>query len=367
MNDRSVLKQTIGIMNENLTNLEDVLNPSLTSTKIQELEKASGDASFWSDQKHAKAIIDETKDLKDKMASYTELKKDLETLEFIYEMSEEDEESLKEADAVISSFNSLIDELQNELLLSEKEDRLNAIMEIHSGAGGTESLDWVSMLYRMYQMYAQRHKMKLSVIDYQAGEEAGIKSVMFKIEGKYAYGYLKSESGVHRLVRLSPFDSSHARHTTFASVLVTPELDDDIDIEIKDEDLRVDIYHSSGAGGQGVNTTYSAVRLTHIPSGLVVTCQNERSQIQNKATALAVLKSRLYQKEMDKRKEESDKLQNKQQISFGSQIRSYVFHPYTLVKDHRTGYETSQGESVMDGDLDEFINAYLKMKGKERQ
>ena len=213
-------------------------------------------------------------------------------------------------------------------------------------------------------MYAQSHKYKLEVIDYQPGEEVGIKSVTFRVKGKYAYGNLKSETGVHRLVRLSPFDSSHSRHTTFASVYVSPVISDDINIDLKDEDLRIDIFHSSGAGGQGVNTSFSAVRVTHIPTNTVVTCQNERSQIQNKATAIEVLKSRLYQMELDKRKEERLKREDKAQISFGSQIRSYVFHPYSLIKDHRTDYETSQVQKVMDGRLDEFIKAYLKKEAK---
>lgn len=363
--DRSVLKETVQDFKKEVDDLEKILNPEEVEKKIKELDKAPSDPSFWTDQKHAQTIINESNDLRDKLSSLNQLKSDLESLEMIFDVSKEDPESLNEADKIVDSFNEKFHSFSNELLLGEDEDKDNAIIEIHSGAGGTESLDWVSMLFRMYQMYAQKKHMKFTTLFFEAGDEAGIKDVVFKVDGKYAYGFLKGESGVHRLVRLSPFDSSHSRHTTFASVLVTPEINDDISVEIKDEDIRVDIYHSSGAGGQGVNTTYSAVRITHLPTGLVVTCQNERSQIQNKATALSVLKSRLYQLEMDKRREEMDKLSNKPRISFGSQIRSYVFHPYTLVKDHRTGFETSQGQKVMDGDLDGFIDAYLKMKGKE--
>lgn len=363
--ERSILKLTLESFDEELSSLEDIIKSNKVEEKIKDLNNATLDASFWQDQKKAKTVIDEKNDLTDKLDSLNELKRNLETLKLIYEMSIEDEESLVEADEIVNKFNSEFDILEDKLLLGKSEDKLNAIMEIHSGAGGTESLDWCQMLFRMYQMYAQKHGFAFHILDYQDGDVVGIKSVSFSIEGRYAYGYLKGESGVHRLVRLSPFDSDHARHTTFASVSVTPEVDDDIDIVINDSDIRIDIFHSSGAGGQGVNTTDSAVRITHIPTKIVVCCQNERSQIQNKEMALKVLKSRLYSLELEKRREEEAKLSNKMDISFGSQIRSYVFHPYTLVKDHRTGYETSQGDKVMDGDLDGFISAYLKMRSKE--
>lgn len=363
--ERSVLKLELESFKEDLKTIEDILNPVKTNAKIKELESVALDASFWLDQAHAKKVIDETNDLKDKMSLFESLNKDYETLALIYEMEESSEETEKITNELSANFKKNYIELENDLLLSEETDTLNAIVEIHSGAGGTESLDWTSMLFRMYQMYAQKKRFKSTILDFQEGDEAGIKSVTFKIEGHYAYGLLKSESGIHRLVRLSPFDSSNKRHTTFASVQVTPEITDDIKVEINESDLRIDIFHSSGAGGQSVNTTDSAVRITHIPSKIVVTCQNERSQIQNKATALNILKSKLYQIECEKRKEELDKYNNKMQIAFGSQIRSYVFHPYTLVKDHRTNYETSQGDKVMNGELDEFISAYLKMRGKE--
>ena len=237
----------------------------------------------------------------------------------------------------------------------------NCILEIHSGAGGTESCDWVSMLYRMYTRYASKKGYKVTLIDKEPGEEVGYKSISIQIEGMYAYGYLKCERGVHRLVRISPFDSNKRRHTTFASVEVTPEIDNKIDIVIKDEDLKIDVYRSSGAGGQGVNTTDSAVRITHIPTRIVVTCQNERSQIKNKELALEILRSKLYLLELDKKEEEKKKLKGEQmQINFGSQIRSYVMCPYSLVKDHRTNCETSNVNSVLDGDIDLFIESYLR-------
>ena len=364
MIDRSTLKSQISQMSSNLTSIEDVFDAQSVETKINDLSKMTEDASFWSNQIKAKEVIDELNDYKDKISSYNTLKGIIEELNLIYDLSEEDDSALNESESLIDKFSEVFDEFESELLLKEKEDKLDAIIDIHSGAGGTESLDWSNMLFRMYQMYAQSHKYKLEVIDYQPGEEVGIKSVTFRVKGKYAYGNLKSETGVHRLVRLSPFDSSHSRHTTFASVFVSPVISDDINIDLKDEDLRIDIFHSSGAGGQSVNTSFSAVRVTHIPTNTVVTCQNERSQIQNKATAIEVLKSRLYQMELDKRKEERLKREDKAQISFGSQIRSYVFHPYSLIKDHRTDYETSQVQKVMDGRLDEFIKAYLKKEAK---
>ncbi|MCR5741586.1 MAG: peptide chain release factor 2 [Gammaproteobacteria bacterium] len=365
MLDRSVIKSTIKNNKKLIESINEVFDIEKVNMKIAELEKAQLDASFWLDQKSAKDTIVELNDLKDKASIYNSLLSDIEMLELISSMDEISEDEEKEALDSISHFLSSYEELECELLLKEKEDKLDAIIDIHSGAGGTESLDWSSMLFRMYEMYASSHKYKLEILDYQEGDEVGIKSVTFKLSGRYAYGMLKSESGIHRLVRLSPFDASHSRHTTFASVYVSPLIDESIEIDLKDEDLRIDIFHSSGAGGQGVNTSFSAVRVTHIPTGTVVTCQNERSQIQNKATALKVLRSRLYQMELDKRREELLKSQNKSSISFGSQIRSYVFHPYSLVKDHRTEYETSQTDKVMNGELDEFIKAYLKMEAKD--
>ena len=234
-------------------------------------------------------------------------------------------------------------------------------MEVHAGAGGTEACDWAEMLYRMYLRYLEKTNRKVTLLDFQKGEEAGIKSATIRVEGNYAYGYLKGEKGVHRLVRLSPFDSSNRRHTSFASIDVTPEIDDTITVDIDEKDLKIDVYRSTGAGGQGVNTTDSAVRITHLPTKIVVTCQNERSQIQNKEQALKMLKSKLYVIEQQKREAEMASIKGVQQnIEFGSQIRSYVMHPYSMVKDHRTNYETSNVNAVLDGELEEFIESYLK-------
>ena len=276
-----------------------------------------------------------------------------------------DEESDKELLQTIEEDNKTIKKdlksLSIYLLFNKPYDKNNCIIEIHPGAGGTESCDWANMLYRMYTRYCEKKNFKIELLDYQAGEEAGLKSVSFKVKGEYAYGYLKNEKGVHRLVRLSPFDSSNRRHTSFASIDVTPEISKDIKIDINEKDLKIDVYRSTGAGGQGVNTTDSAVRITHLPTKIVVTCQNERSQIQNKETALQVLKSKLYVLEQQKKEQELAKEKGIQSnIDFGSQIRSYILHPYSLVKDHRTNYETSDTKSVLDGEIDKFIESNLK-------
>lgn len=260
-------------------------------------------------------------------------------------------------------FQKKLAQIEIETILSEEDDSNNAILTINPGAGGTESQDWAAMLFRMYQRWAEKNKFKFSVLDYQDGDVAGIKSVTFKLAGDYAYGKMKSETGVHRLVRISPFDSGARRHTSFASVFAYPEISDDIEIDINMGDVRIDTYRASGAGGQHVNKTDSAVRLTHEPSGIVVQCQDGRSQHQNKDSAFKMLKSRLYQAELEKQREEKSKLEgDKMEIGFGSQIRSYVFHPYNMVKDHRTNEETSNTSAVMDGEIDIFIKAYLNQK-----
>lgn len=272
-----------------------------------------------------------------------------------------DNDLLKTIEEDNNNIEKELKELSVYLLFNKPYDKNNCIIEIHPGAGGTESCDWANMLYRMYTRYCERKNFKLELLDYQSGEEAGIKSVSFKVKGNYAYGYLKNEKGVHRLVRLSPFDSSNRRHTSFASIDVTPEISKDIKIDLNEKDLKIDVYRSTGAGGQGVNTTDSAVRITHLPTKIVVTCQNERSQIQNKETALQVLKSKLYVLEEQKKEQELAKEKGTQSnIDFGSQIRSYILHPYSLVKDHRTNYETSDTKSVLDGELDSFIESSLK-------
>ena len=287
------------------------------------------------------------------------LKQELETYLELLEVLNEEE--LLEIENSIHDLSKRVEELSLLLMLNGPYDKNNCILEIHPGAGGTESCDWASMLYRMYLRWCEKKKYKVTVLDYQEGDEAGIKSVSILVKGMNAYGYLKNEKGVHRLVRLSPFDANNRRHTSFASVEVTPEIEQDNTIEIDEKDLKIDVYHSSGAGGQGVNTTDSAVRITHLPSKIVVTCQNERSQIQNKEQALKVLKNKLLMIKLEEQEKELNKIKGDQtSIEFGSQIRSYVMHPYSMVKDHRTGAETSNVEKVLDGELDFLIESNLK-------
>lgn len=274
---------------------------------------------------------------------------------------EDDENLFKEVQENIKRISKDTEELNILLLLNGPYDKNDCILEIHPGAGGTESCDWANMLYRMYTRWCEKKNYKITVLDYQDGDEAGIKSVSIIVKGLNAYGYLKNEKGVHRLVRLSPFDSNNRRHTSFASVEVTPDIDKDIEIEIDEKDLKIDVYHSSGAGGQGVNTTDSAVRITHLPTKIVVTCQNERSQIQNKEQAMRVLKNKLLLIKLEEQEKEMKQIKGEQSnIDFGSQIRSYVMHPYSMVKDHRTNTETSNVSKVLDGDIDEFIESNLK-------
>jgi peptide chain release factor 2 len=281
-------------------------------------------------------------------------------LEAYFELAGEGENVLQEVRGEMDSLRAEVDQLETTTLLPSENDQLNAIVTIHPGAGGTESQDWAEMLLRMYRRWAERHDFKFTLNDYQAGEEAGLKSATFTVAGEYAYGLLSAESGVHRLVRISPFDQAARRHTSFASVYVSPEIDDTIEIEIKPDELRIDTYRSTGKGGQHVNTTDSAVRITHIPTGIVAQCQNERSQHRNKEMAMRFLRSRLYALELQRRREAAQKLEDsKGEIAFGSQIRSYVLHPYRMVKDHRTKFEVGDTDRVLDGDIDPFIQAYL--------
>jgi len=281
-------------------------------------------------------------------------------VEILLEFAESGETSLEEVSEELRSYSNIIDEVELKMILGDKMDTQDAIVTIHPGAGGTESQDWADMLYRMYSRWVEQKEFKKVVIDYQQGDEAGLKDVTFEVKGDYAYGLLKAEAGIHRLVRISPFDSNSRRHTSFASVFVYPSIDDEIDIEIDQGDLRIDTYRASGAGGQHVNKTDSAIRITHLPTGIVVQCQNERSQHKNKSSAMKVLKARLYQLELEKQKEDAQELEDqKMDIGWGSQIRSYVFHPYNMVKDHRTKEETGNVSAVMDGALDNFIKAYL--------
>lgn len=307
------------------------------------------------------------KGLRDKLERYDKLKASWEDLTTLVELAiEEDDESV--LDEIKSAYKELCSSLESmklETLLSGRYDKNNAIITLHAGAGGTEAQDWCEMLYRMYTHWAERHGYRVETLDFLDGEEAGLKSITFLVEGLNAYGYAKSEKGVHRLVRISPFDSAARRHTSFASAEVMPEIDDDIDVQINPEDLRVDTYRSSGAGGQHINKTESAIRITHIPTGVVVTCQNERSQHKNRETAMKMLKSKLIEIAEREHKEKIEDLKGVQmEIGWGSQIRSYVFHPYTMVKDHRTNYEVGNIGAVMDGDIDGFINAYLIAKSR---
>ncbi|MGF7127649.1 peptide chain release factor 2 [Natronobacillus azotifigens] len=321
------------------------------------------DPEFWNDQQAAQKVINEANALKELVQTFDKHVESLENLEVSYELVKEeaDEDLRQELEDELIPLTKALNEFELFILLSEPYDKSNAILELHPGAGGTESQDWASMLLRMYTRWAERKNFKVETLDYLPGEEAGVKSVTLLITGHNAYGYLKAEKGVHRLVRISPFDSSGRRHTSFASCEVMPELDDDIDIEVNTEDLKIDTYRASGAGGQHVNTTDSAVRITHVPTNTVVTCQSERSQIKNREQAMKMLKAKLYQLEIEKQQAEISEIRGEQkEIGWGSQIRSYVFHPYSMVKDHRTNVETGNTQSVLDGDLDPFINAYLR-------
>ena len=288
-------------------------------------------------------------------------------MEVLFEFADKGEIEFIEIQSELEAYKEIIDKVEISLMLSKPEDSQDTIVSIHPGAGGTESQDWAQMLFRMYTRWVEKKEFKLEIIDYQPGEEAGIKDVTFEIKGDYSFGLLKSEAGVHRMVRLSPFDSNNRRHTSFASVFIYPSADDNIDIQIEQSDIRIDTYRASGAGGQHVNKTDSAVRITHLPSGIVAQCQNQRSQHKNKNQAMKILKARLYQLELDKEKEKNKELENKKmEIGWGSQIRSYVFHPYQLVKDHRTKLETGNTQSVMDGNINKFIRAYLLDSIEER-
>jgi peptide chain release factor 2 len=317
---------------------------------------------FWSEQEKAREILKEKNKLEMVVNAWTKVKNEIGDIEILYSLASEenDEDTIAEVEKDIDGLQASVRTAELKLMLGSEQDSMNAIMTIHAGAGGTEAQDWAEMLLRMYLRWTERKGFFTTIIDYQPGDEAGVKSVSLTIEGEYAYGYAKAEIGIHRLVRISPFDSGARRHTSFASVFVYPEVDDEISIEIDDNDLRIDTYRSTGAGGQHVNKTDSAVRITHMPTGIVVQCQNERSQHKNKAMAMKFLKSRLYEIEIQEQKKKIDELnKTKKEISWGSQIRSYILHPYKLVKDHRTNLEAGNANRVLDGDIDDFIEAYL--------
>jgi len=332
--------------------------------RIEELEALTAKSDFWNDNEKAQKILKEINQIKTWTEAWDKLHHSAEELgQFLELAKEENEESaFLEVEKGLSDLLKEIEELEFRQMLGGEDDGRNAILTIHPGAGGTESQDWASMLFRMYLRYCQRHGFETEILDYQNGEEAGIKSVTVEVKGPNAYGYLKAEAGVHRLVRISPFDANKRRHTSFASVFVYPEIEENVEITIDPSELRIDTFRASGAGGQHVNKTSSAVRITHIPTGIVVQCQNERSQHQNKANAMKMLMARLYQLKKEEERKKIEAIEkNKKDISWGNQIRSYVFHPYNLVKDHRTNVETSDIQSVMDGELDRFIKSYLLM------
>jgi len=331
--------------------------------ELKRIEDQASSPDFWNDQAAAQKLLQQRTVLEKKIQRQEQFESEIADAGVLFEFAEEDEASLKELRALVERLQHEISVAETEMLLGGDNDQLNAICTIHPGAGGTESQDWAEMLLRMYLKWAEQRGFKTEIIDYQPGEEAGIKGVTFRVEGEYAFGLLSAEAGVHRLVRISPFDQAARRHTSFASLFVYPEIDENIEVEINDKDLRVDTYRATGAGGQHINTTDSAVRITHIPTNIVVQCQNQRSQHQNRAVAMQVLRSRLYELELEKRKAETAELEaNKADISFGSQIRSYVLAPYQLVKDTRTKLERGNVEAVLGGDIDDFIKAFLLAK-----
>ncbi|MCZ0068579.1 peptide chain release factor 2 [Bacillus sonorensis] len=359
------IRQELENMASRLADFRGSLDLEAKEAKIADLEEKMADPDFWGDQQKAQTIINEANALKEYVNTYKELSESHEELQMTHDLLKEDpdEDLQNELENELKSLTKKFNEFELQLLLSEPYDKNNAILELHPGAGGTESQDWGSMLLRMYTRWAERRGFKVETLDYLPGDEAGIKSVTLLIKGHNAYGYLKAEKGVHRLVRISPFDSSGRRHTSFVSCDVMPEFNEEIDIEIRTEDIKVDTYRASGAGGQHVNTTDSAVRITHLPTGVIVTCQTERSQIKNRERAMKMLKSKLYQRRIEEQQAQLDEIRGEQkEIGWGSQIRSYVFHPYSLVKDHRTNTEMGNVQAVMDGDIDSFIDAYLRSK-----
>ena len=362
------IKNELKEIQEELTHAYAGINPEKKRERIKELEAMQNAEGFWNDAQNAAKVTKEQNQLQAKLAKFESTLKDLQsTIEMVDMLSlEEDAESEAEVEAHIKELKKKCESLSLETLLSGKYDSLNAILTLHSGAGGTEAMDWTEMLFRMYSRYVERCGWSLTILDQLDGEEAGLKSITFLVEGENAYGYLKSEKGVHRLVRISPFDANKRRHTSFASLEVMPQIIDDSDIVIRPEELKIDTYRSSGAGGQHVNKTESAVRITHLPTGIIVACQVERSQMQNKEMAMNMLKSKLAEKREAERQAEASNISGQlKKIEFGSQIRSYVFCPYTLVKDHRTDYENGNIQAVMDGDLDGFVNEYLKKSAIE--
>ncbi|MCK1977641.1 peptide chain release factor 2 [Jeotgalicoccus huakuii] len=361
----SEVKSFIQSSRDKLEDFRGLFDLEEKETQIKENEEQMLDPNFWNDSDAANDVIASNNHLKKIVDGFNNLEASVDDIETSYELLREEHDSELEAllSDSIKETEDNIEEYELNLLLSGDHDALDATLELHPGAGGTESQDWAEMLLRMYQRYSESEGFKVETVDYQAGDEAGVKSVTLSIKGANAYGLLKAEKGVHRLVRISPFDSSGRRHTSFVSCEVIPQFKNtDVEIEINNDDIKIDTYRSSGAGGQHVNTTDSAVRITHLPTGIVVTCQNERSQIKNREQAMNMLRAKLYQKKIEEQRAEIEDIKGEQkEIGWGSQIRSYVFHPYSMVKDHRTNYETGNTDKVMDGDLSPFIHAYLRM------
>lgn len=351
-----------------IENLKEALAIDSLKAEVEVLEKESAAPDFWDDMENSQKVMQKIGSLKAKVTGYESLKSDYEDALVMIELADEESDLslLDDCTASVKDIETRVEDMTLSTLLSGEFDGKNALLTFHAGAGGTEAQDWAEMLFRMYNRWGERHGYKVSTLDYLDGDVAGIKSATILVEGENAYGYLKGEMGIHRLVRVSPFDSSGRRHTSFASVEVMPEIDDDVNVEIREEDIKMDVYRASGAGGQKVNKTSSAVRLTHIPTGIVVSCQIERSQHQNREVAMRMLKSKLVEiKERENLERIEDIKGDQKEIAWGSQIRSYVFMPYTLAKDHRTGFEMGNITAVMDGDIDGFINAYLKQKSAQ--
>ena len=354
---------------EKLTQLRDALGLDAMQKEIAELEAQTAEDGFWNDLDRSQKVQQRISQLKNKVGAYQALKNEYDDALVLIELADEaeDPDMFEECKSSVDAFVQKLDAMTLSTLLSGEYDAKNALLTFHAGAGGTEAQDWTQMLVRMYQRWGEKHDFKVTMIDFLDGDEAGLKSAVLRVEGENAYGYLKSEMGVHRLVRISPFDASGRRHTSFASLEVMPEIDDTVEVEINPDDLRVDYYRSSGAGGQKVNKTSSAVRITHIPTGIVCACQVERSQHQNREVAMKMLKSKLIEIKEREHLDKIDDIKGEQrEIAWGSQIRSYVFMPYTLAKDHRTGFENGNINAVMDGELDGFINAYLKMESLKK-
>ncbi|MBV9497432.1 MAG: peptide chain release factor 2 [Acidobacteria bacterium] len=357
--------QQIDSLRDRLRSVRSYFDVAGARRTLDEIEQEMSAPEFWNDPETAQNVGRKRSRVEKRIQSGESLDTQFEELDVLLELQRDGESVDADIETLVASLDTEISKIEVTMKLSGEHDEHDAIVSIHPGAGGTESQDWAEMLLRMYLRYCERRGWSSETVDYQAGEEAGIKSATFMVRGDFAYGYLKSEHGVHRLVRISPFDAAKRRHTSFASVYIYPDIDDDIEVEINDKDLRVDTYRSSGAGGQHVNVTDSAIRITHLPTGIVVTCQNERSQHKNRDTAMKLLRARLYQLEVEKRKEEQAKIEGeKKEIGFGSQIRSYVLQPYQLVKDLRTGHEVGDPQRILDGDLDEFVEAYLAQRAR---